>query len=166
MGFGLIFLIVFLSFVIFFMNYKINNLEPTTLYTVYLDGKHIGNIESKDSFDEFINSKEEELKKKYDVDTVHTPKGVEIRKNFTYNTSVKSNEQIYNKIISNKKFTISGYQITIHGDEEDTNIYVLSKDIFDEAVENIKKNKKYIPARKRKKKADGDLQFIHPHTYF
>ena len=100
-----------------------------------------GTIASKDSFEEYINSKEEELKNKYDVDTVYTPNGVEIKKNITYNSSVNTNQDVYNKIISNKKFTVKGYEITIvsNDTEEDEDnkvntIYVLSKDTFDKAV--------------------------------
>ena len=116
--------------------------EPTAVYTVYLDGKSIGSISSKESFNDYVNSKEEELKKKYDVDTVYSPKGVEIKKNITYNPSVSSDVEIYNKIISNKKFTVHGYQIAIvNTDDEDNNkktlnLYVLDKKVFDEAVEN------------------------------
>ena len=136
MGFGIILFIIILSFSIIFLTFTSkSSVDPTTVYTVYLDGKSIGNISSKESFDNFINSKEEELKKKYDIDTVYTPKGVEIKKNVTYNSLVNTNEQVYNRIISNKKFTIHGYEMTIDG-EEDIVIYVLSKDIFDEAIEN------------------------------
>ena len=120
-----------------FTNEKSN--EPQVLYTVYLDGKSIGNIVSRDSFESFINVKEEELKKKYDTDTVYTPKGVEIKKTFTYNTSVSSDEQIYSKIISNKKFTVHGYEIKIANNEDKSKvrtIYTLSKSIFDEAIQD------------------------------
>lgn len=139
---GLIISTVLISFSILLLGFtsKLNS-DPVISYTVYLDGKSIGSISSKDSFEAFINSKEEELKKKYDIDTVYTPKGVEIKKNLTYNPSTSSNELIYSKIISHKKFTIQGYQITITDIEEDSSknsetIYVLSKDIFDKAVEN------------------------------
>lgn len=146
-GFGVIVSLIVISLGIFLLVfYKSVTIEPQTVYTVYLDGKNIGNISSKDSFEEYINVKEEELKNKYKVDTVYTPKGVEIKRNFTYDTSVNSDEQIYNKIISNKKFTIKGYEIKIAGkvqneesDEMDTKIstiYVLTKDIFDTALEN------------------------------
>lgn len=139
-GFSIIISIVIVSVFVLFLSFQNNvNKVPTTTYMVYLDGKSIGAIESKDSFEEFINTKEEELKRKYDVDTVYTPNGVEIKKNITYNNQVSTNEQIYNKIIANKKFTIHGYQITIENpdDKDDKKIiYVLSKDIFDEAVQN------------------------------
>lgn len=138
-GFGIIVSIIVLSLCVFLLGFKSSfSGEPIVVYTVYLDGKSIGTITSKDSFEEFINTKEEELKKRYEVNTVHTPEGVEIRKNLTYNTSVSSDQDIYNKIISSKKFTIQGYKITIDNPDEDgvENIYVLSKDIFDEAVEN------------------------------
>ena len=137
MGIGLIVFIVLISFFILFLTFNSSFVDdPITLYTVYLDGKSIGNISSKDSFDNFINGKEAELMNKYNVDTVYTPKGVEIKKNVTYDKVVNSNEQIYSRIISNKKFTIRGYQITINKEDNDVVIYVLSKDIFDDAVEN------------------------------
>ena len=100
-GFGIIIFVTVLSFFIFFLNFG-NDIsgEPVVVYNVYLDGKYIGNIASKDTFEEFINTKEEELKKKYDVDTVYTPKGVEIKKNLTYDSSVSTDSEIYNKIIS------------------------------------------------------------------
>lgn len=138
LGFGVIVATIVISlFVILFGSNNLNYTEPLAVYTVYLDGKSIGTLLSRDSFEEFINMKEEELKKKYDVDTVYTPDGVEIKKNLTYNTSVSTDEQIYNKIINSKKFTIKGYKITIDNpdDEEDAKvIYVLSKKIFDDAV--------------------------------
>ena len=142
-NFGLIVMVVVISFSIFLLGFTMNiSNDPVICYTVYLDGKFIGIISSKEDFENFINTKEEELKNKYNVDTVHTPKGVEIKKNITYSPSISTNETIYNKIISNKKFTIQGYQITItssNNDEDEENnkiIYVLSKDIFDKAVEN------------------------------
>ena len=138
-GFGIIVSVIVISLFVILLGFRSNfSSEPRAVYTVYLDGDSIGTIASRDSFEEFINTKEEELKKKYDVDTVYTPNGVEIKKNLTYNTSISSDEQIYNKIISSKKFTVDGYKITIDNpDEEDDieTIYVLSKDIFDEAVE-------------------------------
>ena len=139
-SFGIITFIIIISISILllvFTNEKSN--EPHVLYTVYLDGKSIGNIASRDSFESFINVKEEELKKKYDTDTVYTPKGVEIKKTFTYNTSVSSDEQIYSKIISNKKFTVHGYEIKIANNEDKSKvrtIYTLSKSIFDKAIQD------------------------------
>lgn len=139
-SFGIIAFVIIISISILllvFTNEKSN--EPQVLYTVYLDGKSIGNIASRDSFESFINVKEEELKKKYDTDTVYTPKGVEIKKTFTYNTSVSSDEQIYSKIISNKKFTVHGYEIKIANNEDKSKvrtIYTLSKSIFDEAIQD------------------------------
>ena len=103
-GFGIIVLTILVSLCIFIFSFVRNiNKEPSTVYTVYLDGKMIGNLASKKSFEEYINEKEEELKKKYNVDTVYTPDGVEIKKNFTYDNMVSSNEQVYSRIISSMK---------------------------------------------------------------
>lgn len=140
-GFGIIVLTILVSLSVFVFSFMRNiNREPGTVYTVYLDGKMVGNLASRKSFESFINDKEEELKKKFNVDTIYTPDGVEIKKNFTYDSSVSTNEEIYNRIISNKKFTVKGYQINIDNpdveDYEKRTLYVLSKDIFDEAVVN------------------------------
>ena len=141
--FGLIIFTIFLCFFAFLLGFhKSINSEPMVVYSVYLDGSAIGTLASRDSFEDFINDKEEELKEKYNVDTVYTPKGVEIKKNITYKSSVNSNQDVYNKIISNKKFTVKGYEITIVGEDTQddvttqnvTKLYVLSKDVFDEAV--------------------------------
>ena len=146
-GFGVIVSLIVISLGIFLLVFFKNvTIEPQTVYTVYLDGRSIGNIVSKKSFEDYINVKEEELKNKYNVDTIYTHKGVEIKKNFTYDTSVNSDEQIYNKIIDNKKFTVKGYEIKIvskvksedseENETKTTNIYVLSKEVFDDALEN------------------------------
>lgn len=139
-NFGVIISIIIVSIGVLFLVFSNNNSnDPHVIYTVYLDGKSIGNISSKDSFEDFINVKEEELKKKYNTSTVYTPKGVEIKKNFTYSTSINSNEQIYNEIITMKKFTVHGYEIKINDKENKDNvktIYVLEKKIFDDAIDD------------------------------
>ncbi len=140
---GVIAFAIFLSVFVLVLTFTTSSAsEPVAVYTVYLDGKSIGSVSSKESFNDYVNSKEEELKKKYNVDTVYSPKGVEIKKNITYYPSINSDVEIYNKIISNKKFTVHGYQITIVStDDEDNskktlNLYVLDKKVFDDAVEN------------------------------
>ncbi len=139
-GFGIILLTIFISVgVIAFGFIRHQYSSPNTVYSVYLDGKIIGSVASKDSFEDYINSKEEELRNKYSVDTIYTPKGVEIKKNMTYSSLLNTNEEIYNKIISNKKFSVRGYQITITDPEKENSekiIYTLSKDIFDTAIVN------------------------------
>lgn len=137
-GFGIIVSVFIISFCILLCGFTSEvNSEPTVVYNVYLDGESIGVIPSRNSFEQFINTKEEELKKRYGVDTVYTPEGVEIKKNLTYNSYLNTNEYIYNKIITTKKFTVHGFEITIDNpDEEDDEkvIYVLSKEVFDEAI--------------------------------
>ena len=57
---GLIVFCIFLSvfvLVLTFTTYATS--EPTAVYTVYLDGKSIGSISSKESFNDYVNSKEE-----------------------------------------------------------------------------------------------------------
>jgi murein DD-endopeptidase MepM/ murein hydrolase activator NlpD len=114
------------------------NKTPTTVYKVFVDGEIIGTIKSKTEFEEYVNLQEEKIKNQYNVEKIYTPSGVEIKKVTTYEDNTESNQSVYNKIIETKKFTIKGTIITIT-DEEDEDyetqkIYVLNKEIFDEAL--------------------------------
>ena len=56
-----ILLIGILSFGLGFTNFSKTN--PHDVYRVYVDGKIIGTVQSKDSFDSYINMREEAIKK-------------------------------------------------------------------------------------------------------
>lgn len=109
---------------------------PQEVYNVYLDGNLIGTIESDDSFREYINEKEESIKNKYKVENVYTPNGVEIKEEITYKPKISTNEEVYNKIIKEKDFTIKGVVINIKSDDKTVTLNALSKEIFDEAITN------------------------------
>ena len=129
-----------------------------TVYNVYLDGKLIGAIDSKDDFEEYINQKEELIKKKYQVDNVYTPNGVEIKKVITYETKTSSNESIYNEIIKEKNFTVKGIIVTIEDEEERKVINVLTKELFDEALTNT--IKAFVDEEEYNKYMDSDQEEI------
>ena len=122
------------------------NLSPKTLYRVYLEGKSLGLIESKKELEEYIDKKQDEIKKKYNVSKVYVPDDLDIVKEITYNQNPLSVSKIYEKIKDISPFTINGYTIVINGiDTKDSNgntikakkqtIYVLKKEIFEEAVD-------------------------------
>ena len=137
-SFSMIIMIVLLSLSIFLLGFNTKDSDiPVTAYNVYLDGEIIGAIESQESFEQYINEKEEQIKNKYKVDNVYTPNGVEIKKVVTYKPRISTNEQIYNQIIKLKKFTVKGITVKVENEEADPIVInVLSKDIFDEALEN------------------------------
>ena len=119
--------------------------NPVSVYNVYLDGDIIGTIKDKDSFEKFINNKEKAIMSKYGVDKVYMPNGVVIKRVVTYDKDIDSNAEVYNKIIDLKQFTIKGTVVTINkkdADEDDKpkKIYVLSKEIFDEALSELIKS--------------------------
>lgn len=119
--------------------------NPVSVYNVYLDGDIIGTIKDKDSFEKFINNKEKAIMSKYGVDKVYMPNGVVIKRVVTYDRDIDSNADVYNKIIDLKQFTIKGTVVTINkkdADEDDKpkKIYVLSKEIFDEALSELIKS--------------------------
>ena len=130
---------------IFLLGFNITkNKTPNEMYAVYLQGKKIGTVKSKEEFNKYINQQEEKLKEQFNVDTIHTPKGVEIKKIVTYSTNTNTNEEIYNKLVKSENFTIEGIvlEITKENTEENklpeiTTINLLNKELFDEAIVDI-----------------------------
>ena len=125
--------------------------QPKTLYRVYLKGESLGLIESKEEFEDYIDKKQEQIKKKYKVNKVYAPTDLDIVKELTYDDNVKSNSEIYEKIKDISDFTINGYVIKINGlDTKDAagktvkgkqqKLYVLDKQVFKDAVEKTAKS--------------------------
>ncbi len=131
-----------------FLGFEDNSEEPKSLYRVYLNGSSIGLINSQQELEEYIDNAQEEIKEKYQVDKVYPPKNLEIIKEITFNESVSTVEEIYNKVNNIEPFTINGYTYTIKGtsdtndetgeeyEEEDVVIYVLEQDVFEESIDN------------------------------
>lgn len=141
-------IIILVCFSVFLFGFSSNqNKNPRTLYQIYLDGQKIGVINSKDEFENIMNSEQVSIKEKYNVSNVYIPKGVEIKKIVSYTDKVSSARDIYNKLIDIKSFTVKGYHITVKHEEieneetgekttpVDTHIYVLDKKVFDDALE-------------------------------
>ena len=60
---SLIIVIVLTIASIFLVGFKLTtNKNPSEVYAVYVEGKKIGTVESKDAFNEYINHQEEKLK--------------------------------------------------------------------------------------------------------
>lgn len=133
-------------------NYK-NNRLPIEGYRVYLAGKSIGLIKSKDELNDYINIQQEKLKEKYHVDTIYIPNDIDVVKELTFEDSIDDVKTIYNMINKISPFTIKGYQITIDktnstsyendDNEQDENsekiikLNVLNKEIFTKSVEEV-----------------------------
>ena len=63
-----IFIVLLSILSIFFVGFKLTtNKTPNELYAVYLEGKKIGVVKSKDEFNKYINKQEETLKTKLDI---------------------------------------------------------------------------------------------------
>ena len=133
-------------------NFNETNNNPTLGYRVYLEGKTIGLIKSKDELNEYINVQQEKLKEKYHVDTIYIPNNIDIVKEVTYDNNFDSIEHIYNMIETISPFTVKGYQITIDrtksteykNDDNDTDnkpkiikLNVINKEIFNKSIEDV-----------------------------
>ena len=140
-----ILVIILISVLVFCLGFtSYSNKEPISVYKVYIDGKIIGTVASKEEFNQFINTKEKQVKEKFGVDKVYMPDGVTLKKVTTYNKKIDSNDKVYQSIIKLKQFTIKGVVITIDNKEvenyEKKQINVLNKEIFDEAINNLIKS--------------------------
>ena len=123
---------------------------PKKVYRVYLKGESIGLIKSKNALENYIDEKQEEIKKEYGVTKVYIPEDIDIVKEVTFNEKVTSVKKIYNKIEGTSPFTISGYKVTIKGVDstegheskkgENKTIYVIEKNTFVEAIDNTVKS--------------------------
>jgi len=142
---GLLYLsaIIIAFVIVFFVN--ISNkytIKPKNVYRVYLDGKVVGNVEDKETFEEYINEEQKELKDKYNVDKVYIPSGVDIRPYTTYEKKVLTAKEVNNIITKEKPFTIKGYKVTIKPtseDEKKIKINVLNKKMFKNSVNSVLK---------------------------
>ncbi len=124
-------LILFLSF-----EFKEKNFKAHSYYRVYLSGKNIGLIESKEKLYQLIDKEQLNIKKKYNVDTVYPPEGLEVKKVNTYKTKLKSEREIYNEIKDLEPFTIEGYMVRVFGEDDKKTFYILNKEDLDIAVKN------------------------------
>lgn len=118
------------------------------VYRVYVNGKTIGLIESKKELENYIDKEQEAIKKKYNVDKVYIPNGLEIKEEITYNENIEKAATIYEKIKDNNDFTIDGYVVTITSQGNPASegekgaekvktkkyIYILTKSIFQDAI--------------------------------
>ncbi|MDD4187976.1 MAG: peptidoglycan DD-metalloendopeptidase family protein [Bacilli bacterium] len=105
--------------------------EPVLVYRVYLNGETIGIINSEEELLDLIDERQKQIKEKYKVDKVYPPKGLDIKKAYTYNSSeIISADNIYQKIQNQDPFTISGYTVTINypKQENDDGILIETKD--------------------------------------
>lgn len=139
--------------VTFAKSYSSNKVRiPTEGYRVYLEGKSIGLIKSKDELNEYINVQQEKIKDKYHVDTVYIPNNIDIVKEITYEDNFDSISNIYNMINTISPFTIKGYLVTIDrtksteykNDDNDADtkpkivkLNILNKEIFNKAIEDV-----------------------------
>lgn len=133
--------IIFGIFVSLLVIYMTLTFEPkkdkiNEFYQVYLGGQKIGLINSKDDLYNLIDKEQEGIKKKYNVDKVYPPEGLEVEKILTYKTNLKTSEQIYDEINDIDPFTIEGYEVTVKKGDKKIKFYILHKEDLDEAVKN------------------------------
>lgn len=77
------------------------------------------------------------LKSGQQIEKVYTPNGLQIEKILTYSGQVDMVEDIYKKIVDLKTFTVKGYQFTLKDEDKSSYVYVLDKNVFEQAVKQL-----------------------------
>lgn len=129
--------IIFISIITIYLSfgYKQDS-NPQNFYQVYLNGKVLGVIDSKEKLEKYIDEQNGKYKKKYQTKKIYAPTGLEIRKIATYNKKTDSIASIYNKIESQAPFTIMGYQFNVKKGKKINSIFVTKEKIFKTSLEN------------------------------
>lgn len=119
---------------------------PTSLYQVYLNGNPIGVLQDEQILYDLIDTEQQNLKSKYNVDKIYPPNGLEVSEIYTYDGDINDPVYIYDIIKNDQPFTIKGYEVTIQyqnsGDEEEEkkdplSIYLLNKEDLETAIKNV-----------------------------
>ena len=129
-------IISILCFVGFFFDKK-DSLDAEKIYEVFIDGKSVGYLKNDKKLYDIINSKQQEIKNKYNVTTVYPPENFKIINTSSYDIVLSTPEQIYNKMADIGSFTIEGYIATYKKGEKQITINVLDKKVFDSAIHNF-----------------------------
>ena len=87
-------------------------------YQVYLSDKKVGLITSKDELYDLIDKEQDEIKKKYGVNKIYPPEGLEVQEVLTYNDDLMTTKEIYDEIKDSAPFTIEGYEVSVKGEDE------------------------------------------------
>ena len=163
-------LLILLSAIILTTGFTKISAKPETYYRVYLKGESLGLIKSKKELEKFIDKKQEEIKKEYNVDKVYVPSELDIVKETTFDSNIKSVNEIYEEIKDKSPFTINGYTIKIKGLDSKTEdgktikgktqkIYTIEKATFTDAIENTVKS--FIPEEEYKNYANKTQKEIN-----
>ena len=139
-------LVVFFALVVSFAlvyvtNRPVSSKDPTPCYRVYLEGKSIGLITSKDELNNYINKQQKMLKEQYKVDMVYIPNDIDVVKDITYDNNFSTIEEIYDMINNQSPFTIKGYRVKI--DQTNNNNY-RGDEKSEEELEQAKEKDKII----------------------
>lgn len=124
-----------------FKNNITTSIKPQRLFKVYLDGKEIGTISSKDKFKKYIDEDQKDVKEKLGIDLVYLPNNLNIEEYIGFESKLTDEKALYKSIKDKTPFTVKGSIITIKKPKEDgefeiVKINVLREKDYIDAVEN------------------------------
>lgn len=134
---GILLILVLSFYVITFGFTRTEDRIAKNAYMVYLDGQKIGLIEDKDNLYDMIDAEQETIKLDFGVDKVYPPQGLAAIEYTTYETKLKTAEDIYKLIAEKSTFTIKGYVVTIKKEDADPiYINILNKEDLEPALKD------------------------------
>ena len=133
---GILIILGSIAIIVFGLTFK-TQVQPNTVYRVFLKKQLIGTVESKKDLEEYIDKQGSYIKSKYNTNKVYAPKGLEIKKVITYDNKVDSLSYIYEKLKRTDSFTIDGYSFSITKNKKEKKIYTKTEDVFSEAIEKL-----------------------------
>jgi len=74
------------------------------------------------------------------VENILTPKGIKIKKIYTYDDNISTVQEVYKQIILKESCSIAGYRFDINyenNEMEDITVYTLDSEIFTKAIEDV-----------------------------
>ena len=163
------FITLFVGILLFTISLSSKSLgDPYEVYQVYLNGKKMGLISSKDDLLNLIDKEESSIKESFNVDKVFPPTGLSIEKVYTYSDKLNDISDIYNDIKKEEPFSIKGYTVTItynneaydyegadesDGPREPLKIYLLDSGLIKESLYEVAQT--FIGADDLKKFEEG-----------
>ena len=143
---GTYFLVIILSIIIFLFGFQVDSKkEPYTLYKVYLDDTYLGNIESKEELEDYINSqasviRENVMDYKNKIDAIDTYEKLVLKHSINSNTNILNAKEL---IKNQKEYNLSDFDIDNLNYYLDKELYKLSKTSIEEMRNYITENDIY-----------------------
>ena len=163
---GTYFLVVILSIVVFLFGFQFDTKkEPNTQYKVYLEDTYLGNIESKEELEDYINSqasiiRENVIKYKNKIDAIDTYNNLVSKNNLENSYVINVKELTSNQ----RKYDLSDIDMDNLNLYLDEKLYELNDNALKEMRDYIEKNSIYTKVNQVYTPNGIDIRKVYTYT--